>query len=140
MLILKEHNEARAEVGVLPVEWSCTLADFAQEWADQGGIEHSSNARLSNISTVPGIKAGENMQWDSRTKQPPRVKSWLDEKTFWDNTTTCRPGKMCGHYTQVVWRNTTQVGCGINHNASGRFKTVFVCNYNPGGNFPGSAY
>jgi len=138
-LILKQHNEARAEVGVPPLEWSCSLANYAQEWADQGVIEHSPDERLSGI--IPGSYVGENILWDGRAKQPPSVKFWLDEKLFWDNeSATCQAGKVCGHYTQIVWRSTTQVGCGINKNLPDEVKTFFVCNYSPGSNSEGPAY
>ena len=63
------------------------------------------------------------------------------EKAFWDNTAAiCKPGKSCYHYTQVVWKDTTEVGCGINRKASGKMKMLLVCNYDPAGNFPGPAY
>ncbi|HRH44551.1 MAG TPA: CAP domain-containing protein [Pyrinomonadaceae bacterium] len=138
-MILKQHNDARAEVGVPPLQWDCTLANYAQKWANQGNTEHSSDDQLSSI--FPGDQAGENLAWDSRTNSAPDVQSWLDEKQFWNNNSaTCRAGKACGHYTQIVWRNTTKVGCGINRNTPGPFKTFFVCNYSPGGNFPGPAY
>jgi hypothetical protein len=39
-----------------------------------------------------------------------------------------------GHYTQMVWRGTTLVGCAL---ALGRNSEVLVCRYSPPGNFLG---
>lgn len=138
-LILKQHNDARAEVGVPPLQWDCSLANYAQSWANRGSLQHSSASQRASI--FQGDQAGENIYWDTKTQGLFGVNSWLEEKPFWNNNTaTCRAGEICGHYTQIVWRNTTHVGCGINRNTPGQFKTFFVCNYGPGGNFPGSAY
>lgn len=137
--VLKQHNDARAEVGVPPLKWDCRLANYAQKWANQGNTEHSSDEQLSNI--IPGIRVGENLAWHSDPKAPPGFSGWMEEKPFWDNgNATCKAGEVCGHYTQIVWRTTTHVGCGINRNAPGEFKQFFVCNYSPGGNDGGSAY
>jgi hypothetical protein len=44
----------------------------------------------------------------------------------------------CGHYTQVVWEETEQVGCGYAscENGNSIFE-VIVCNYDPPGNYIG---
>jgi hypothetical protein len=39
----------------------------------------------------------------------------------------------CGHYTQIIWRNTTEVGCGMATCSNG--SEIWVCNYNPPGNY-----
>jgi pathogenesis-related protein 1 len=46
----------------------------------------------------------------------------------------------CGHYTQLVWRNTTQVGCGVADCAPDGLLTnrsIWVCNYSAAGNYIG---
>jgi hypothetical protein len=44
----------------------------------------------------------------------------------------------CGHYTQVVWRASTQIGCGVTSCGSGfNMQTEVICNYSPAGNFIG---
>ena len=45
---------------------------------------------------------------------------------------TCAPGRQCGHYTQLVWASTEDVGCGMAVCPSRG--QVWVCNYRPRGN------
>jgi pathogenesis-related protein 1 len=130
--ILEEHNRMRASLGLGKVSWSCNLADTAQAWASKGAAQHRQDVEFGEnmfVATNPQIAITTAMA------------NWEKEKAFWNNTAgTCQPGKTCTHYTQMVWRATTQVGCGINRSNSGQWKTFMVCNYNPGGNTGGSAY
>lgn len=42
------------------------------------------------------------------------VDSWAEEHSDYNHFTgECVEGRMCGHYTQVVWEDTTRVGCAI---------------------------
>jgi hypothetical protein len=56
-------------------------------------------------------------------------------------TNACAAGEPCGHYTQLVWRGTTRVGCGkatctVNSPFGAGFPTweYYVCDYEPPGN------
>ena len=43
-----------------------------------------------------------------------------------------------GHYTQVVWADTEELGCGmVYYQGDSFFETLIVCNYAKGGNFIG---
>ncbi|KAK2998900.1 hypothetical protein RJ639_023346, partial [Escallonia herrerae] len=42
-------------------------------------------------------------------------------------------GQMCGHYTQVVWRNSVRLGCARVQSNSGWW--FIACNYDPPGNY-----
>ena len=43
-----------------------------------------------------------------------------------------------GHFSQLVWPTTTQIGCGVSTTCSGTgFSTHYGCYYHPPGNFPG---
>ena len=69
------------------------------------------------------------------------VAMWASEAKSYDYATNGCSG-VCGHYTQVVWRSTTSVGCAIQRCATGSpfgGSTWFfaVCNYVPPGNFVG---
>ena len=44
----------------------------------------------------------------------------------------------CGHYTQIVWRGSTELGCGVGTCKNGaRTEDIWICNYAPPGNFIG---
>ena len=63
------------------------------------------------------------------------VESWVNEKTNWHcGVLTQENWYPTGHYTQVVWRDTKEVGCGI---ATGSNTDYLVCRYSPGGNVIG---
>ncbi|XP_044488509.1 pathogenesis-related protein PR-1 type-like [Mangifera indica] len=125
------HNSARAAVGVGPVTWDNTVAAFAQNYANQ---------RIGDCALVHsggGGKYGENLAWSSADLSgTDAVKMWVDEKADYDyNTNSCAPGKACGHYTQVVWRNSVRIGCAkVRCNNGGTF---IGCNYDPPGNYVG---
>jgi pathogenesis-related protein 1 len=129
--ILEEHNKVRTALGLGKLTWNCTLADTAQAWAARGVFAHRETDLGENIfvSTNPQIAIATAMA------------TWEKEKPFWNNKAgTCQAGKTCTHYTQMVWRATTEIGCGVNRGAGGQWKTMMVCNYNPGGNTTGNAY
>lgn len=126
---LDAHNEAREEVGVGPLEWSDTLAEYAETYA-QTRIEHC-------IMEHSGGPYGENISEASDTEMDAAVgvKMWVDEKINYNHETNeCENGE-CLHYTQVVWKNTTHVGCARVNCMSGW--TFITCNYDPPGNYVG---
>lgn len=128
---LSAHNAARAAVSAAlpPLTWDTTVAGIAQNYANQRkadcALRHS------------GGPYGENIAWGSANLSGmDAVNMWVAEKANYDyNSNTCAPGKVCGHYTQVVWKNSVRLGCAkVTCNNGGTFIT---CNYDPPGNFIG---
>lgn len=121
---LRVHNQARAEVGVGPLQWSDKLARAAQQWADQ-------LAGMGKIMHNPATPYGENWAAQSGSFSPAgAAQMWLGEKKDFRRG-QLGPGS-AGHYTQMVWRRTTHVGFGI---AVVKGMIVVVANYEPAGNF-----
>jgi pathogenesis-related protein 1 len=132
------HNAARAAVmpaanpPIPPLTWSATVATSAQAWADKCMFMHSGNAYGENIYAGAGMDATPQQVVDS----------WAGEAKDYDYATnSC--SDVCGHYTQVVWRGSTKLGCGVtNCTKNSPFMgftnwQFWVCEYDPPGNFVG---
>ncbi|CAN1167497.1 Pathogenesis-related protein 1 [Linum perenne] len=130
---LDAHNDARFAVGVDPVTWDDMVASYAQSYAIQ---RSAGECELVHS----GGPYGENLAWRiGELSGTESVALWVNEKVDYDyDTNTCTsigpPG--CGHYTQVVWRRTTTIGCAKAACSSG-YGTFVVCSYSPRGNIIG---
>ncbi|KFE66075.1 SCP-like family protein [Hyalangium minutum] len=139
--MISTHNTVRISASPTPnpalpvLTWSTSAAKTAQDWANQCKWGHNANrgnlgeniyAAAPNTVTTAGV-----------------VQNWGSEISFYDyGTNSCAPGKQCGHYTQIVWRSTTQVGCArAQCNQNSPIGTTpwwfWVCNYSPPGNYVG---
>ncbi len=144
-VILAAHNKWRAAVGVAGLSYSEKLEASAQAWANKLRDAYHCHMRHSD----PHGKYGENLYWasaimwsDGRREvqaiapEVP-VDSWGKEKADFSYTDNrCRPGKTCGHYTQVVWKDTHTVGCAYAVCEDSK-EQVWVCQYQPAGNWVG---
>ncbi len=141
--ITAAHNRVRARVGVPPLQWNPGLAEVARRWANacvdreapRGMIDHSPG----RSDLFPG-PLGENLHATTAPAPNPveAVDDWAAEAKDYDHErNTCRGGALCGHYTQVVWRTTREVGCAVVLCPRLRFRGTLVCNYWPAGNWEG---
>ncbi|XP_050226985.1 pathogenesis-related protein PR-1 [Mercurialis annua] len=123
------HNAVRSVFGVQPLKWNKKLARYARRWANQ-------RANDCALQHSPDSPYGENLFWSLKGNWGPKavVKIWADEYIFYDpKQNVCINGEMCGHYTQVVWKQTTEVGCGrVKCRNNKGF--LYVCSYDPPGN------
>lgn len=133
--VLRMHNNARAAVGVKPLQWDNTLAAYAQDWANQ--LARSSTFRHRNGSVLQSKDYGENLAAHSSRGSHLQngIQLWINEKRFYNGGAVGGDGRVL-HYTQMIWDRTTKVGCGRAYDARNRYY-IIVCNYNPAGNIIG---
>jgi len=131
------HNRERAAVGVAPLLWSSELEAHAGIWAAHlvalGSLQHS------EFSMRPG--EGENLWMGSAGDFSPEqmTEAWADEKKdfvagVFPNVSKTGDWFVVGHYTQMISRRSTMIGCAIAH---GIKWDVLVCRYSPPGNLIG---
>ncbi len=128
-----------------PLSWSDTVASRAEAWANGCVYMH-------DVTQLHDLGYGENIA----AATPPGslttaqvVGLWASEAPYYDYATnTCNtanppnPWGTCGHYTQLVWRSTTVVGCGFRTCSTGSpwgsgSWDYWVCDYAPAGNYVG---
>ncbi|KAI8895426.1 CAP domain-containing protein [Globomyces pollinis-pini] len=121
------HNNARSGKGLPPLSWDSGLASSAQNWANTIGgkaLKHS------------GGPSGENIYGGGGGCQA-AVSMFMSEERFYNpkapigNAGQANGFDKVGHYTQVMWRGTTRVGCG-------KSSDKIVCQYTPRGNSLGA--
>lgn len=65
------------------------------------------------------------------------VTDWYNEVQYYDYNTgdTTIVGEPVGHFTQVVWKDTTEIGCAVAYCENLNQRYFYVCDYSPWGNF-----
>ena len=123
--LLSLHNSYRAQHCVPPLTWSKELAAAAQKWADNCLAMHDS--KRGHI--------GENIAWGGDRTIESSIEAWYGEVK---NYNFARPGTSSGvgHFTQIVWKNTKQIGCGVSKCFLGTVR-YWVCQYSPQANWEG---
>ncbi|XP_035247704.1 Golgi-associated plant pathogenesis-related protein 1-like [Anguilla anguilla] len=124
---VETHNTYRRKHGAPPLTLSRDLCKSAQSWADHllsvKKMEHSETDEGENIYYA----------WSSAPKKltgKEAVDSWYSEIKDYDFS---KPGPSMdtGHFTQVVWKSSEEVGVGLATDGN----TVFVVGqYSPAGN------
>jgi uncharacterized protein YkwD len=126
--LLGLHNAYRAQHCVPALSWSASLAASAQAWAEKCSLMfHSPRDRSQRYS--------ENLAWGGDRTAESAVKAWYDEVNAYNFS---KPGfaSATGHFTQMIWRDTKQIGCGVAKCYLGTVR-FWVCHYAPQGNWAG---
>ncbi len=161
--ITAAHNAVRAMVATQPalppLTWSQTLADYAQQWATHLATDSCANPQHRSGTDLSMMDYGENLAtFGGRGTAGPvstakqAVDAWAGEVACWTYGTLSGGGFTgtekcdmacytqmnsdgCGHYTQIVWRKSTQLGCGVATCQNGQLsEDIWICNYAPAGN------
>jgi uncharacterized protein YkwD len=145
LAILNAHNFYRDLHCVPRLQSSDALAANAQAWANR--CTKDSDGFFSH---QPGDPNGENLSWGSAQSngvpilpaQSPEeaVRGWYGEISSY-NFNNPLLTRFNGHFTQVVWRASTLLGCAqatcpiSQGNGTTSPGTLWVCEYSPRGNF-----
>ncbi|XP_037732551.1 scoloptoxin SSD552 [Drosophila subpulchrella] len=149
-IILQEHNRLRQIVatGRYPgqpgaenmreIVWDDELAARAQKWADNCQFRHDPHRTINRFTM------GQNLAiiWSTAPLDaddgdfPSRIQSWFNEVQKYSFGDAWSP--KTGHYSQLVWGETSLVGCGYaEYKDTSKYNKLYVCNYGPGGNVVG---
>ena len=124
--LVAEHNRIRSIYQAKPLSWDTKLATSAQSWAARCKFDHDYKTNY-----------GENLMWGSSNitralYDAPRL--WAAESKYYNYS-----APSYSHFTQMVWKSTTQIGCAYKLCANST-RTFVVCRYykagNVGGQFP----
>jgi pathogenesis-related protein 1 len=135
--LLSHHNKVRKDVGTKPLIWSAQLAKYAQEWANHLATENNCKM-VHRIAPGQDEKVyGENIFWGSDGKYFKPIDAsveWYSEIKMYNYTkVTEKNWEPTGHYTQMIWDNTKEVGVGVSICPNGGI--IIVANYYPAGNY-----
>jgi hypothetical protein len=140
------HNAVRAMVETqtpLPaLAWSDALEATAKTYGmmciNTDGypniMDHNPNRGAGHPYSV-----GENIYASGGTATAQgAVQSWASEKANY--VYPAGYSSATGHYTQIVWRTTREIGCALVNCPSIPYGSTIICNYGPAGNSGGPPY
>eukprot|EP01064_Diplonema_japonicum_P000290 TRINITY_DN1020_c0_g1_i7.p2 TRINITY_DN1020_c0_g1~~TRINITY_DN1020_c0_g1_i7.p2 ORF type:complete len:282 (+),score=61.71 TRINITY_DN1020_c0_g1_i7:42-887(+) len=144
--VVEAHNKVRAKHGACPITYSREVETWTKN--SPGFVNTCTNRKLEHNSKrkLNGDYLGENLWGGSGYSElqdydPVRgTGSWYcGEEGCWDYSASKSTGGTTGHFTQVVWKNSLEIGCALCHSkpGSGWTNIYFMCNYRIGGNYGG---
>ena len=134
--LLALHNQVRTQAGSPPLQWDSELAAQAASY----GPQLAQHGRPVHAPRAGREKSRENLlQALPGTPVDRMVGVWIAERRnftpgIFPNVSRTGNWADVGHYTQMIWRTTTHVGCAVHR--GGRFDWL-ICRYWPPGNQDG---
>jgi uncharacterized protein YkwD len=133
--IVRSHNQLRARHGAPPLTLDDALNAYAQNWAHQLAASRTFRHSAGNY--------GENLYYassssdiDAAAVAGGAIDSWYNESKRYRYGSGFSAAT--GHFTQLVWKGSVRLGCGMARVADGSMNSVYiVCSYDPPGNVTG---
>ncbi|CAO3611543.1 unnamed protein product [Cunninghamella blakesleeana] len=119
--ILKIHNKYRSKHRAPALKWDKAIASFAQSHSRKCVFQHSGKKGY-----------GENIAMGYRSWNDV-INAWYNEEKDYDYNNPVF-GSGTGHFTQVVWKGTKKIGCGVTSCNGSKY---YSCNYKAPGNYYG---
>ncbi|CEJ82075.1 hypothetical protein VHEMI02166 [[Torrubiella] hemipterigena] len=120
--MLKGHHFYRSQHSAKDLKWSTKLAGLAQKKINSCKFEHDDEPY------------GENLAYNSEKTWASFINQWGGERTQYDFNRPTGYSDDTGHFTQLVWKDTTSLGCGYTKCSYG---VLVSCFYDPQGNIEG---
>lgn len=130
---LHAHNVYRCTAGLGLLAWDTKAFATAKRYAASAPTDRLQHSPVDQRRDPDGAVYGENVAIGERLEPGQVVARWHDEIRstqggFGGGAAAARRAGL-GHYTQIVWRSTTKVGCSLGQN-----RRVVICHYSPSGN------
>uniref|UniRef100_A0A8D0HFS8 SCP domain-containing protein n=1 Tax=Sphenodon punctatus TaxID=8508 RepID=A0A8D0HFS8_SPHPU len=131
--IVNKHNDLRRMVEPTASNMLRMVREDpnAESWANDCILGHN------------GLQCGENLYYASVPKSwSSGIQGWFDERSdFIFGKGPDEDTAIIGHYTQMVWYKSYEIGCAVAYcPKSALYKFFYVCHYCPAGNLLGSSF
>ncbi|KAK6356795.1 hypothetical protein TWF718_001136 [Orbilia javanica] len=124
--LLRVHNNCRAAHGVPAMKWSQDLVNYAQS--------NTPTCAFAHTRTLGRDGMGENILYGPGSPESMVQTMWYDNELKLYNFARQGFAMSTGHMTQMVWKETAEVGCAVKKCPQG---TYVKCNYRRPGNVSG---
>lgn len=146
--VLDVHNQLRNQLNRGEVPGQPIPNPFLQDMSWNESLVETARAHTEQCRFQHSGRAGENIYAHSLDYGDivEGIRLWTEEYQYYDyDTNSSTNGSLIGHYTQVVWDRSTQVGCASTrcmaiYDSRGKkmwMGTIYTCHYNEPGNYLG---
>ena len=136
--MLKLHNEERKKNDSEELKLNEDLNSLALEYSENIKSNQEKIKKFKYINFFKELIFGENIAY-SETKEPKKIfETWLNKDKNYE-TNSNKFLKANAHYTQIIWKNTKEIGISISHDKENKRYCTVILYYPPGnvlGGFP----